>query len=478
MYPAPRPDPLATVLAMTEATGHSLTIGWSPDGPAYAPSGHGVLVVGPPRSGKTSSVVVPNVLAAAGPVVAASTKGDVLATTAAARSRAGQCLLFDPSGTIAVPPGVEPVAWSPLAASRTWDGAMLMAESMVQAARPGSDRGDAAHWNERATALLAVAMHAGALDGMPFGRVMAAIDRRGADEIRLPLAREDADVALNLFKGITATDSREQSGIWSTASGILSGYRTEAALASTEGVGLDAAGFLDGISTLYVCAGSDRQRQAAPLVAGLVRELRTARYARAVERPGAPPLVLALDELANIAPLHDLPTLVAEGGGQGVVMLACLQDLSQASAKWGREADGFLTLFGTKLVFPGVGDSRTLEALSTLGGDMDVSTRSVTSPRATGWAAIVGRRPGSTRTDSIRRERRLPPDSIARGRPGSILCVDGAEMSWVRAEPWWRCPLLTDAATLGRAVGSRSEPHRERANERPTPRHEPPGRAL
>ena len=79
-----------------------------------------------------------------------------------------------------------------------------------------------------------------------------------------------------------------------------------------------------------------------------------------------------LDELANIAPLHDLPTLIAEGGSQGVVTLACLQDLAQARARWDREADGFLSLFGTKLVFPGIGDTRTLEAVSLLAGEHEV----------------------------------------------------------------------------------------------------------
>ena len=48
-----------------------------------------LLVLGPPRSGKTSTLVVPNVLAAPGPVLVTSTKPDILQATLARRSDAG-----------------------------------------------------------------------------------------------------------------------------------------------------------------------------------------------------------------------------------------------------------------------------------------------------------------------------------------------------------------------------------------------------
>jgi len=42
--------------------------------------------------------------------------------------------------------------------------------------------------------------------------------------------------------------------------------------------------------------------------------------------------------------------MVSEGAGQGVLTLACLQDLSQARGRWGGAAEGFLSLFGTTVV--------------------------------------------------------------------------------------------------------------------------------
>ena len=449
-------DPLGLVLETSRLYGHGIYLGRSVGQrgvPLFARPEDGVLLLGPPRSGKTAAVVIPNVLAACGPVIAASTKADLLATTWASCTRVGPALLYDPSGAVPCPPGVERVGWSPLSMATTWDGAVLVAESMVRAARPGSDRGEAAHWSERASALLSVVLHAGALEQRPFSDVLAGVNRHDADETRLALARHGAERPLDLLEGIVGTDGREQSGIWSTTSGVLAGYRTDSAVASTKGRLLDTAEFLDLGATLYICAGSDFQHQAAPLVAGLLREVRSAAYETSLKMtlygsgevtdprlvpavaPTRAPLLLVLDELANIAPLHDLPTLVAEGGSQGVVTLACLQDLSQARARWDREGEGFLTLFGTKLILPGIGDTRTLEAVSLLAGEHEVPTVSVTDgPRRRGLAAFW---PSKHRTVSMRKERILPVDAIARGMPGRMLGIEGAHAGSLQMTPWY-----------------------------------------
>src|SRR3712207_5291723 len=69
-------------------------------------------------------------------------------------------------------------------------------------------------------------------------------------------------------------------------------------------------------------------------------------------------MLWALDEVANVAPLRKLPGIVSEAGGHGLQVLACFQDLSQARARWGAAADGFLSLFGTKVV-SGIGAKAT-----------------------------------------------------------------------------------------------------------------------
>ncbi len=53
-------------------------------------------------------------------------------------------------------------------------------------------------------------------------------------------------------------------------------------------------------------------------------------------------MLLALDEIGNLAPLPSLPALMSEGGGSGITTLAVLQSLSQARDRWGEQAAGTL----------------------------------------------------------------------------------------------------------------------------------------
>ncbi|HLI15901.1 MAG TPA: type IV secretory system conjugative DNA transfer family protein [Acidimicrobiales bacterium] len=448
-------------MAASRAHRDGLYLGEGAGGPVFAPPEHGLLVLGPPRSGKTAAVVVPNVLKAAGSVLAVSTKRDVLDTTASARARLGPVLCFDPSGTLDPPPPVRRIGWSPVAAARRWDHAVLLAESMVGASRP-SDHADAVHWNERAGALLATLLHAAALAGTSMYDVVAAVNRRRPERFLDVLARHGAALALDLLTGIVETDEREQSGIWSTASGILAAYRTHEALDATRLEPFDARRFVAERATLYVAVSGEHQRHLAPLVAGIVRDVRSAAYAARARDETAPvprpPVLLVLDELANIAPLHDLPALVAEGASQGLVTLACLQDLSQARGRFGALADGFLSLFGAKLVLGGIGDVRTLDTLARLAGELDVPSASVTF----GAGGTFLRRRSTT--VAPRRVPRLPADRIARPPGRHATAVLGARPARVALTPWYASSPWREAAGLD---GPRHAPGRDAGREGP-----------
>ena len=453
-------DPLDALRIESAEMSYGLRLGYLPGGaPRFAPAEHGVLAVGPPRCGKTSSLVVPNLVSACGAVVATSTKRDLLLTTGPSRARVGECLLFDPAGHTPPSNGAELVSWSPIGSAASYDEAVLTAEAMVLSARGGGGGGEGQHWSERAQALLAPSFHAAFLEELPMAKVLSLIDRREGREITAALARNGAELALDTFTGIMATEERELSAIWSTASSVLSAYRSEAALEASGRRRIDFDEFVRGGSTLYVCSGADDQRHAAPIVSGLLREARLAGYRAAARGElGAatrhPPLLLALDEVANIAPIHDLPALVAEGGSQGVVTLACLQDLSQATSRWGRLGEGFITLFNCKVIFPGIGDRRTLEALSLLAGEHEVEVVSLSEgPRLSGLAGLFGRRGGPQATYSTRREPRLPPDAIAAGPPGTAICFEGARPYLLEARSWFDDGRLA-GAVLGRELFS------------------------
>jgi type IV secretion system protein VirD4 len=411
-------------------------LGFGASGWAYSGPERSTLVLGPSRSGKTSSVIIPNVIAAPGAVVSTSTKPDVLRTTARARREVGWTMLFDPSGTVEPSPDVLRVGWSPVQSSHSWDGALSVGAAMVRSTRRGG-RGSWAplsddHWSERAASLISPLLHAAALADEPLRQVLSWIDRHdGSTPLRILSERVGDQVpATDVLAGLLATDEREQSGIWSTASGVFSAYRSQSALASTEPPFLDAAAFSAGANTLYVCSAGQQQQLLAPLVVGILGDIRDATYRRATVGTPGRPVLFALDEAANIAPLPDLPAIVSEGAGQGLLALVCLQDLSQARSRWGAEADGFLSLFGTTMVLGGIADHQTLESLSSLAGDVELATRTV------GFSRGAGRSKQASLTTSSVFRKRLPVDVVARGQPGAALALDSRNrLGWVQLTP-------------------------------------------
>lgn len=396
-----------------------LYLGRGSGGPIYAPASSALLVLGPPRSGKSSGVVVPNIAMAKGPVVATSTKSDLIPPTLASRKRLGRVRLFDPSGTVPPPAGVEPMSWSPLTSALTWNGALGVARSLAHTSAALATGGRQDHWTERAEALLAPLLHAGALGNCGVGEVVAWVHGHSVAQAQDILASEGASLAAGVLEGIARTDPRERSGIFSTASGVLAAYRSEVAQEVTRGEPFDADAFVASGDTIFVCSPSRTQSLCAPLVVGLIEDVRVATYARSEADVGSwSAVLLALDEAANIAPLPELPGIVSEGGGQGLLTMACFQDLSQARSRWGEAAQGFLSLFGAKLILPGIGDRATLESLSLLSGEQLVPQRSVTQTRPIRpWSRSV--------TDSERLRKRLPPDAISRGEPGKAIWFQG-----------------------------------------------------
>lgn len=411
-----------------------------------------VLVLGPPRSGKTSGVIIPSLLAHRGAAVSTSTKPDVMAATAATRARDGRVWEFDPTGASRdVVAGVERLRWSPVLCSSDWDGALLMARAMVTGAGVGAGTTDSSHWARRAQALLAPLLHAAAVGGREVSDVVGWVSRHEIDEPGALLQdHHGAELAAGQLTGVQNTEERERSSIFSAAADALDAYTSHAAIKAATHPNFFAARFVRSTDTIYIHAPAEHQQLAAPLVCGLLAEIRRAAYALHRQAPGGPPVLFALDEVANIAPLAELPQIASEGGSQGLMLLAALQDLSQARGRWGASADGFLTLFGTKLILPGIADQKTLEAVSTMLGEYDrqVVGRTIPSNRGAMIGMILGgsqhRMPLAqpSTTYSTQRTRMLSPGEVANIPAGRALHLDGVDWELLAltpahtSEPW------------------------------------------
>jgi type IV secretory pathway TraG/TraD family ATPase VirD4 len=339
-----------------------------------------------------------------------------------------------------------------------------MARAMAACTSVGRGTTNEQHWRERSAALLAPLLYAANLRARPVSELLGWVLRQDLDAASATLTDHDASVANDVLVGIAKTDARERSSIFSATAGVLAAYNADATRRAAANPNFDADRFAASAETIYVTAPAHKQALCAPLVVGLLEEIRHATYRRAAEGHLSPPLFLCLDEVANIAPIHDLPALVSEAGGQGLHVMACLQDLSQARERWGdAAADGFLSLFQTKLILSGIGDSRTLDAISLALGEFDrqLVSHSLGRSRQDGLFP-----PPGTSTESVtyhtQRQRTLPPGDVARLPSGRGLVLQGTRWSLVRLTPWFKTepwvtvggapiagPRLTAAGSLG-----------------------------
>jgi type IV secretory pathway TraG/TraD family ATPase VirD4 len=412
---------------------------------------HAVMVLGPPRSGKTGSIVIPSVLAAPGSVVSTATKPDVMNATWRARAEIGQVWLYDPSGERSQwPAGVRRLSWSPVPAASSWDGALLMARAMASSGSAATGTTNEQHWRERSTALLAPLLYAAFVTDRQISQVLRWVLRAELEAAQKALEDHGAQVAADVLAGIAKTDERERSSILSATAGVLSAYNADAVRRNAAHPNFDADRFVAGSDTLYITAPAHKQALCAPLVTGLLEQIRHATYKHAAEdshgvegRPARrAPVYMCLDEVANMAPIHDLPSLVSEAGGQGLHVMICLQDLSQARRRWGdSSADGFLSLFQTKVVLSGIADPKTLEAISLCLGEYDRQVVTHTLGRSVPDTWFF-EKAHATDTESVAyhtaRQRTLPPGEIACLPAGRALHLQGTRWGLIRSTPWYR----------------------------------------
>ncbi|MDA8332911.1 MAG: TraM recognition domain-containing protein [Candidatus Dormibacteraeota bacterium] len=270
----------------------------------------------------------------------------------------------------------------------------------------------------------------GGARGRSLGTVCAWAHAQRAEPAQAICQKAESQAAGAVLQGLLRTPDRERGSIWSALQGMLSPFDTtrvcQAADATPEHP-FDPEEFLAGPNTVYVVSPSDAATDGAPLVVGLVEELRLTAL-RISDRTGAlpTPWLLALDEVATICPLPGLPWLLAEGGGRNLVALIAMQDLRQAAARWTPSgAQSFLTLAGAKVVLPGYADADTLQQLETLVGRHLVSLTTAATSRTKRHGQRHDDKTESS-SQSFLEQPRLPASAWRGGYRGSAWVLIGA----------------------------------------------------
>jgi type IV secretion system protein VirD4 len=373
-----------------QATDVGYLIGRSCGREIWASVEDSILVIGPPRSGKGLYLVINAILDAPGAVVTTSTRPDNLAATMAARKDRGPVAVFDPQHLTASLPAVgdNGVRWSPIRGCEQPLTAMIRASGLASSTGLSSGGVESGgFWEGKARAALQALLHAAALEKLPTRALFewslsasAATDAVGILASHPHAAGGWADA----LGGMIESDPRTRDSIWMAVAQALSCLADPAVLDAVSphpGEGFNPPEFLTHNGTLYLLATGAGAGASWPLVAAFMEDLTEVARHVAAASPGSrldPPVLIALDEIGNLAPLPSLPVLMAEGGGTGITTMPVLQSLAQARSKWGDHAAS--TIWDAsivKVVLGGTSASKDLQDLSILIGEREERTDSV-----------------------------------------------------------------------------------------------------
>jgi type IV secretion system protein VirD4 len=308
-----------------------------------------MAVIAAPRTGKSSGLVIPALLEHEGPIVTTSVRTDVVEHSAARRKRLGRVWIWDPFGS-------DSDDWDLLQGCQDWEHALLVARWLGHARRVGEGINQD-YFDEEAEGLVAPLLHAAALTpdvtaAGVYGWILAR-DEKTPDAI---LADAGAQDARDRLKAVYAYTDRQRDGIIGTAAVQLKAYgHPAAARTAKRGRGMTPEALFDGPNALFIVAGREHQQLLAPLVVTMLSSMlhylseRENRTGRGLD----PSALFALDETASIAPIQDLPQILATSLGSGVRFLTVWHSVAQIRRHFGDDAAAEILALSQAKVFMG-----------------------------------------------------------------------------------------------------------------------------
>ncbi|RMI46750.1 type IV secretory system conjugative DNA transfer family protein [Streptomyces triticirhizae] len=410
-----------------------------------------------PRSGKTTSLAIPAVLAAPGPVMLTSNKagGDAFTVTHTARARKGRVWTLDPQQ---VAHAAREMWWDILAEATTAEGAARLAGHFVAATISDSDRD---FWSSAAQNTLTSLFLAAARTRRPvtavLGWLAAPADRTPIDALR----DIGEDHRADQLEGTVAGAAETRDGIYETARQFVACLLDPSVAAwvtpQPDLPQFQPEEFARSRDTLFLLSKDGGGGAGGVIAAAADAVMRAA--VRTAERAGGrldPPMICVLDEAANICKIADLPDLYSHLGSRGVLPLTILQSYRQGQRVWGEVGmDALWSAATIKIIGAGVDDPDFADKLSRFVGEHEVPTTSRS------WGEQ-----GRSTSISTRTERILPPDQIrALPKGQALLLATGLPVALITLTPWYRRP---DAEQLAAESAAQTQGITHRATH-PTP---------
>ncbi|MEU2439120.1 type VI secretion protein [Streptomyces rubradiris] len=278
---------------------------------------------------------------AEGPVVLVTSNPALWAETKDIRAKLGPTLLYDPTHLCDTPARLH---WSPAAGCEDRQTALHRATALLAPVRPTARIDQAVA--DTATTLLRSYLHAAALENRTIRHVHRwAQGTQVQDAVRTLRTHPKAapGAAGELEAALTAHPDRRDIAQELTGRALSALFTVNIREACTpnrnDALALDS--FVHEGGTLYMVGESIEDPRSKPGAMPLLTALASSvveRGRRMAERSSSgrldPPLTLVLDDIAAVAPLPELPDLLATGTDQGLPTLALLRSREQARTRW------------------------------------------------------------------------------------------------------------------------------------------------
>jgi type IV secretory pathway TraG/TraD family ATPase VirD4 len=384
------------------------------------------------RAGKTTSRVIPAILDAPGPVIATSNKRDLPDATMSIRARHGRTWLFDPQGLAS--DGRPAFIYNLLGAVRDVSSAQKLAAIFEASTREPGARTDA-HWDTAGRDLLAWLFLAAASASLPAGQVWEWLSNPDDAAPAMLLRKARHDGPATAVEGVLGQPDKMRGSTYGTAQRMARALVNPSLLAwvtpTPELPVCDPSAFPASSETLYALS-REGEGSGGPFVAAL-----TAHVCEAAERlaAGTPlgrlpvPMIVELDEAANIVRWPELPKLYSHYGSRGILLHTYLQSWTQGAEAWGEYGMRSMWSAATlRVLGAGVADEKFLAEFSSLIGDHEdwVLQSMYTSSRG-----------DRQRTQSLRKERALAVSDLASlPRNRAVVFASGSRPVVIRTVPW------------------------------------------
>ncbi|MGW0712417.1 type IV secretory system conjugative DNA transfer family protein [Streptomyces sp. NPDC002643] len=300
------------------------------------------VVLGPAQTRRPAATQA--LLDAEGPALVVTSDPTLWSDTKDARAKLGPVLLYDPTHLCDTPARLH---WSPTTGCEDKATAATRATALLAPIRPTAKIDQAVA--ETAETLLRSYLHAAATDGRTIRHLHRWAQGTGIqDAVRILRTNPKAapGAAGELESALTSHPERRDMAqqLTGRALSALSTVNIRESCTPNRADSLSLDSFLHEGGTLYVIGTPIEDPKPNPSAMPLLTALASSvveRGRRVAERSSSgrldPPLTLILDDVAAVAPLPQLPSLLTTGHAQGLPTLALLRSQEQARARWPHE---------------------------------------------------------------------------------------------------------------------------------------------